>query len=114
MVKIVDYAVSKNSKGEEFFALIVQGELEAVISDKTKQTYFTARTARVASTFNEHTCKSLIGTELPGKITKVLVEPYEYTVPETGEIVTLKHSWRYLNEEDAIIQNQVLENSEVF
>jgi len=113
MVRIVDYAVNENSKGEKFCALIVQGGLESVVSKKTKRSYFTARKANVACTFDEETCKSLVGTELPGKIMKIQVEPYQYKVPETEEEITLTHSWRYMSDEDAVIQEQVEEGEEI-
>lgn len=44
-------------------------------SKETQRTYLTARTAKVACTFNELTCETLIGTELPSpsKFVKVNV-----------------------------------------
>lgn len=76
MVKIVDYKTHQREiDGEEFYALIVQGGLEAVKSKETGRTYLTARTARVSCAFDEETCKSLIGTELPGAIQKIAIEP---------------------------------------
>ena len=83
MVTIKDYKTFQKENGENFFALVVQGGLEAVKSKETNRTYFTAKTATVACTFDEETCVNLIGTEMPGKIMKVDVEPYEYAIPDT-------------------------------
>jgi hypothetical protein len=57
--------------------------------------YFTAKTAFVATTFDEQTALSLIGETFEGSIRKVKTEPYEYTIEETGEIIELSHRWEY-------------------
>jgi hypothetical protein len=63
-------------------------------------------------TFNEITCKSLIGTQLPGH-GKAEVEPYEYTDRATGEIVEMTHRYEYLSDEDAIVNDNVIKPEEV-
>ena len=45
------------------------------------------------------TIKSLIGSEFPGSIVKEECEPYEYTIQDTGEIITLSHRYVYRAEE---------------
>lgn len=109
MVKIVDYKTYQKEDGTEFFALVVQGGLEAVKSQETNRTYFTARTAKVPCTFNELTCQGLVGSELPGSIQKVEVEPYEYAIPETGELISLSHRNEYIGEEEKIIKDNLVE-----
>jgi len=113
MVVIIDYKTYQKEDGTEFHALIVQGDLEAAKSKETGRTYLTARKASVACTFDEATCESLKGTQLPGTIRKVDVEPYEYTIPDTGEIVTLSYRFEYLEEQDSIIKNNVIEKEAV-
>ena len=98
MVKIIDYKKRTNSEGEEFNALILQGGLEMVKSKESGNYYATAKTVSIASTFNDEVCKSLIGQEIPGSIQKVSCEPFEYTIKESGEIITLEHRWVYLKE----------------
>lgn len=98
MVKIIDYKQRTNSEGEEFFALILQGGLELVKSKETGRYYATGKTTSITSTFTEDVCKSLIGQEITGSIRKVECDPYEYTIKETGEIVTLEHRWEYFKE----------------
>lgn len=109
MVTIVDYKTYQREDGSEFHALIVQGGLEAVKSQETQRTYFTARTANVLCTFDENTCKTLIGNQIPGSIQKQEVDPYEYTIPQTGELVTLSHRYVYLEEGETIVKENVVE-----
>lgn len=113
MVKIVDYKTYQKDDGTEFYALIVQGGLEAVKSKVTGSTYLTANTATVACTFNEVTCQGLVGQELPGSIRKVEVEPYEYTIPDTGEIITLTHRKEYVDEDEATVMDNLVKTEVV-
>jgi hypothetical protein len=114
MVTIVDYKAFQKENGEEFYSLIVQGGIEAVKSKESARTYLTARTTTMACTFNQATCKTLIGTQLPGQIRKVEVEPYDYTDRTTGEIVELTHRFEYLSDEDAIINDNIIKQEEVY
>lgn len=97
-VHIVDYKERQNANGEAFFALIVEGDIEMVQSQETGRFYATARRASMASTFNEDTCQRLIGKSLPGSIQKVDCDAYEYTIPETGEVITLSHRYEFVPE----------------
>ena len=102
MVQIVDYRKRTNSEGEEFFALILQVDLEMVKSQDTGNYYATRRAASVASTFDENTCKSLIGQKIPGSVQRIPSEPYEFIVKETGGVLILEHRWTYLKEGDTV------------
>lgn len=113
MVTIVDYKTYQKEDGTTFHTLVVQGGLEAVKSTQTNRTYLTVRTARVSCTFNEETCKSLIGNQIPGQIKKVSVEPYQYAVPDTGEIITLTHSYDFVSDEDAVKEEHLVDSFEV-
>lgn len=77
----------------------VTGEVEAVQSKQSGRMYLTVRTAMVPTTFDEATAESLIGNELPGRVEKVACPEYEYTVPESGEVVTLTHRFEYVPDE---------------
>ncbi|WAC01669.1 hypothetical protein N7U66_17345 [Lacinutrix neustonica] len=114
MVKIVDFKTYQAEDGKDFCTLIVQGGLEAVKSQEKNRTYLTARTARVSCTFNEAVCKSLIGSDFPGTIQKVEVDPYEYTIKGSGEIITLSHRYEFLGEEESIVKENVFKEEEVF
>ena len=111
MVTIVDFVPRQNSGGEIFHVLILEGDLEMVRSTETGKFYATAQRASVTSTFSEAVCQKLIGKELDGKISKVKCDPYEYTIPETEEVITLNHRFEYLTEDEQ--ENKELE-SEVF
>ncbi|WP_367756119.1 hypothetical protein [Flavobacterium sp. WC2430] len=109
MVTITDYKTFSKENGENFFALVVQGGLEAVRSAQTSKMYFTAKTATVPTTFNETTCKSLVGTTLDGSVKKVECDDYEYTVKDTGEIITLTHRYEYISDEEEILSNNLVD-----
>jgi hypothetical protein len=68
----------------------------------------------VPCTFNEPTCKALLGTQMPGTIKKVTVDPYEFTIKETGEIIKMSHRYEYLSEEESIVESNVLKNEMVY
>lgn len=109
MVTITDYKTYQTEDGKDFQALLVQGGIEAVKSKETGRTYLTARTATVNCTFNKETCESLKGTQFPGSIRKVEVEPYEYEIPDNGEIITLTHRYEYMGEDESIVKGNVVE-----
>lgn len=98
MVRIINYKRRESADGE-FFVLEVSGGIEMVKSKTTGMYYATTKKATVTSTFDEETCISLIGMDMPGKIEKVECEPYEYTLQETGEILVLHHRNTYVPEE---------------
>lgn len=104
MVKIIDYVKRQNAEGEEFYLLVLQGGLQVVKSQESGRYYATMKQASMSTTFDENTCKSLIGEHIPGSIIKVETEPYEYAVPETGEIITLSHRWEYVKESDKLAE----------
>lgn len=97
MVKITDFNLRNSHEGEPFYVLILQGGVEIVKSTAGKM-YATMRKVSIPTTFDEITCQSLIGTELPGSIARIECEAYEYTIPETGEIVFLTHRFDYVEE----------------
>lgn len=102
----------ENSKGEEFYGLIVQSGAMTVKSKATGRVYFTAKTAFVATTFDEETAASMIGMEFDGTIKKVTTDPYEYTIEETGEVITMTHRWEYVD--PALeLEEQVVEETAV-
>lgn len=101
MVRIISYKKRETEDGKEFFVLELQGGIEMVKSKETGKFYVTARKASISSTFDELICQALIGTELPGRVEKVMCEPYEYVIKDTGEVITLTHRFEYVEEEKA-------------
>ena len=95
MVRIINY-LKRQSEEKDFFVLELQGGIEMVKSQSTGKFYVTAKKAFISSTFDEETCKAIIGTEMEGSIVKTTCEPFEYTVKETGEIIVLNHKYVYM------------------
>ena len=114
MVTVKDYKKRENKQGEEFYVLVLQGEVAPVRSNQTGRMYFTAKTATVSCTFEEQTCKDLIGVQFPGKIVKVETEPYEFAIPETGEVIELAHRWEYQDNTEELVAEQVVDDALVY
>jgi hypothetical protein len=112
MVTIVDFVKRTNKEGKEFNALILQSGIELVKSQETDRWYATTKRASITSTFDDAMSQSLIGTQIPGSVKRVLCEPYAYTVKDTGEVLTLTHRWQY-SKEGETIEEKVIEDSEV-
>ncbi|WP_179318819.1 hypothetical protein [Winogradskyella helgolandensis] len=115
MVRIINYKERQVEDGSNFFVLELQGGVEMVKSQQTNQFYATAKKSFITSTFDEETCKALIGTSMPGNIEKQSCEPYQYTVRETGEMIILEHRYVYVPEgesqskEDKAVQELLAE-----
>ena len=73
MVSIVNYQKRTTEEGKEFFTLELQGGIEVVKSQETGKLYMTARKAKC--------------------------EAYEYTIKDTGEVITLSHRFEYVEQE---------------
>ena len=109
MVRIINYRLSKNSEGREFVSLKLQGGVEAIQSQQTGRFYLTAKTCHISSTLDETTAKGLVGSEISGSVARVACEPYEYTVKDTGEVLTLGHRYEYLP--DVAVHSSAAERS---
>ncbi len=116
MITINNYREVVNEDGSTFFVLELQGGLEMVQSEETGNFYATAKKASITSTFDEATCKSLVGTKMQGSIVKVEVEPYIYLVKDTGEEITLTHRWVYSisSNSQSKTEQPLVANTEVF
>ena len=95
MVTVIDYKQQKTQDGKEFFALILEGDMEFVKSKESGKFYATARKTSLTSTFSETQCKKLIGKVMPGTIEKIETAPYDYRIPESDEVIQLTHSYVY-------------------
>jgi hypothetical protein len=113
MVTIVDYRLNKNSDGEEFVSLILEGNLTMIRSKETGSWYATSKRASITSTFDEVKANKLIGRELPGSIIREECPPYLYTIPESGEEIELSHTNKYVP--DPKVEEKVaVEEEEIF
>ncbi len=96
MVMVTGVIEKINSKTNNPFVLLeLSGGLELVQSKETGNFYATTRKCRIPSTFNLEVATMMIGSSVEGSIVKVEVDPYEYVVPNTGEVVKLAHSYAY-------------------
>lgn len=115
MITIVGYAPRQNSLGETFYSLLLQGGVEMVKSQTTGNYYATARRTSVTSTFDEPTCKALIGEKLQGHVVRMECEPYDFTIQQTGEVIKIQHRWVYVpegqNEQEVIRAERQAQNN---
>jgi hypothetical protein len=98
MVTVSNYALRNASDGHQFITLELTGGVEFVQSMQTGKHYATVRKCSMPTTFNETIAKGLVGTRYPGDIERVEAEPYQYTIKETGEEITLNYSYQYVPE----------------
>lgn len=113
MLTITNYVQRNNSDEQAYFALeLTSDEPEMVLSRTTNRYYITARKCYMSSTFNEAICKKMVGKEFPGSIVKAKCEPYEFTVPETGEVITREHRYEYSPFEEGSAEQAVFGNGE--
>jgi len=109
MVRIIGFRQREKEDGTPFFILELQGGVEMIKSKETGQFYATAKKAYVTSTFDEETCKALIGTPMTGEILKQETEPYTYVVKETGEELVLNHRWVYVPDSELTGQDDAID-----
>lgn len=95
MVTVSSYAVRTRKDGTTFIALELSGGVELVQSSNSGKFYATVRKTSIPSTFNETIAKGLIGSQMPGSIVRVQVDPYQFINQRTGEVLTLQHSFSY-------------------
>jgi hypothetical protein len=107
MVRITDFKERLSAKGT-FNALVLQGDLEFMVSKETGKMYATASKCTIPSTFDAATCQALIGKTMNGSIIKVECDDYEYTIPETGEVIKLSYRYEYSPIEKGQMENVVL------
>ena len=112
MVKVTDFKTITNRDGEQFHALVVTGGVQPVKSQRTGRIYFTTRTATVPTTFDEETCKGVIGTSFDGNVERVECEPYEYAIEDTGEVIELSHRWEFLDETLEMLEKHLVNENE--
>ena len=107
MVTIINYRSAVSKEGTGFICLDLQGDIELVQSLETGRFYATARKCSITSTFTEDRAKTLIGTKLPGSIKRVACDKYDFTVPESGEIISLAHSYQYTPDERGQLRESI-------
>ena len=102
MVTITKLEKRVNRKKEEFNVLVLQGNVEVVISKETGRPYLTARKTSIPVTFDEALAQKMIGQELPGTIERMNTDEYEFTIPGTKNKVKLSHRWQYNQQPETV------------
>ena len=106
MVTITNIAIRKTKDGKTFTSLELTGGLEMVQSQETGKFYATVRKCSVPTTFDEQIAKGLIGSSLEGNIVRSEALPYDYTNPDTGEVMTLNYSWTYVPNDQSSVSSK--------
>lgn len=109
MIKIIDTVQRENSEGEVFTAFVLLGKLETIISNSGRK-YMSAMKTSIPTTFDEATARSFIGSTLEGEIQRVATEEYDYTVPQTGEVIQISHTYEYVEQptiKDAVFSQPI-------
>lgn len=105
MVKVIAAHLRESEKGE-FVTLELLGNIELVQSQSTGRFYATARRCSISTTFDLETAKGFVGQLLSGSIGRVQCEPYAYTVPESGEVINLSHTYAYIPAQEKVIEQE--------
>jgi len=100
MVTVIDYVKREAHSGKEFYALVLEGGIE-VIKSQSGLHYATTKTTSLPVTFTEERCRELIGEQLPGNISRVEVEPYEFVSSRTGKAMSLSHRNHFMMDEES-------------
>ena len=95
MITVKKYHVRKREDGTEFISLELAGDVCFVQSQNTGRFYAATKRCFMFAAFDEETAKELIGSKMPGSIERVSCDPYQFTIPQTGEVVTLAYSYHY-------------------
>lgn len=95
MVKVKHYHVRQGNDGEKYISLELEGDVSFVQSQNSGRFYATTKRCFMYAAMDEATAKSLVGTQMPGTIERVTCDPYDYTIPETGEVKSLSYTYEY-------------------
>ena len=95
MVTVSSYRLVEKKNGGSFVSLELTGSLEILQSSNTGRFYANVSKCRIPSTFSEEIAKTLVGSKIEGEIIREECEPYDFTNPTTGEILTLQHTYAY-------------------
>ena len=98
MITVKDFHVRQGDNGKEYLSLELEGEVAFIQSQNTGRFYAAAKRCFMFGAMTEDSAKALIGTKMPGSIDRVPCDPYDYTVPETGEVISLAYTYQYVPE----------------
>ena len=102
MVKVIAFEKRTSADGRKFNVLILQGGIDLVKSKRTGKSYLTAHKVIIVCTMDEESAREQVGTKLHGTIQKVACEPYEFTIPQSGEKIMLDYTFQYSPETETM------------
>ena len=108
MVTVKAAHLRHSEDGKPFVTLELIGDIELVQSQRTGRFYATSKRCFIASTFSLDQAKQFIGQQMDGTIARVSCDPYDFTIPETGEVVTLSHTYAYQRKEQIESRQEAL------
>jgi hypothetical protein len=94
MVTIKSYFLSQNGEGKTYVVLELIGELE-ILPSKSGKFYADVKRCKIPTRIDEATARLMVGKQIPGSIVKKECAAWEYTVPATGEVVTINYRFEY-------------------
>ncbi|RBL93335.1 hypothetical protein [Chitinophaga flava] len=95
MVTVKSYFFNQSADGNPYICLELIGELEMLISEKSGKFYADVKKCKIPTRIDEATAKLIVGREIPGSIVKKECAAWEYTIPATGEVITMHHRYEY-------------------
>ncbi len=84
----INYSERTSENGKPFFTPDVQSGIEIGKSKSTGNFYAIARKLSVSTTFDEHTYKALIWTEMSSSVEKEECDAYQCIVKDPGEVIS--------------------------
>jgi hypothetical protein len=98
MVTVVGFNLRTQKEGEkkQYITLDLEGDIEMIQSQNTGRHYATVRRCVVSSTFDPITAERMVGKQMAGSIERVPCDTYDFTVPESGEVISLGYRWDYV------------------
>ena len=95
MVTVTNALERVKKDGTTFAVLEISGGVELVLSQNTNRYYATLRKCTIPFTGTLDVARLMIGQKIEGEVVKVIVEPYDFTNPRTGEVMRIVHSYAY-------------------
>jgi len=95
MVTVTACLERQKKDGTSFTVLEISGGVELVLSQGTNRYYATLRKCTIPFTGSLEVGNMMLGQKIEGEIVRVIVEPYEFVNPRTGEVMKLQHSYAY-------------------
>ncbi|UPK68301.1 hypothetical protein [Chitinophaga filiformis] len=94
MVTVKSYFINQSSEGKTYICFDLIGDME-VLTGKSGKLYVDVKKCSIPTRVDEATAKLMLGRQIAGSIVKKQCPPFEYTIPGTGEVVTIAHKYEY-------------------